>query len=519
MNVQIPGLRKLEQRTQIAGAGGVNDDDALALFELGDDVVAVHRRKQQRGDGEEEPEPRQAVTLRAETETNLVKRFSFHGFFLNSTHGEKSCWQRTRCRSTTETVRARGHAPRLLRRQFGTTRQAARCLHGFDLSRNCGTPALRPTGARPQTDRQFFNMTKPNEKNIVFLSHSSRDKKQLVPFKKALEEKTNGTIQFFLSSDGQSIPLGHNWVASVEHSLDEAKLAFVFLTPNSVGSPWVAFEAGFMHSKKIKVIPVALPGIELGQVAPPVGLLQGFNMHSHETMNNVFEILNHEFQHQHKGSFTADDFRKLFGADSELAAGFFGEYSAFVNKITFDGKTKDQSLLPALKADLAKQNILLVEGGKPDDPIADCPGLSARTNTKTNWFRLELHREMFSVILPCVCSVLKQVTAPDPKYSAYIDFIPGITGGGFGVHVTACAYGTEFDVRPEGFVRFRKISLGHGIENPLHLESSFPFEEQDIHDLVVNLFESGMLEFKPAKEIDPMIAGIARVVLQMRRRF
>jgi hypothetical protein len=43
-------------------AGGVNDDDALALFELGDDVVTVNRRQQQHGDGEEEPEPRQPVT-------------------------------------------------------------------------------------------------------------------------------------------------------------------------------------------------------------------------------------------------------------------------------------------------------------------------------------------------------------------------------------------------------------------------------------------------------------------------
>ena len=43
--------------------GGVNDDDALALFELGDDVVAVHRREQQHGDGEEKPEPRQPVAL------------------------------------------------------------------------------------------------------------------------------------------------------------------------------------------------------------------------------------------------------------------------------------------------------------------------------------------------------------------------------------------------------------------------------------------------------------------------
>jgi hypothetical protein len=32
LNVQIPGLRKLEQRTQIVSAGGVNEDDALALF-------------------------------------------------------------------------------------------------------------------------------------------------------------------------------------------------------------------------------------------------------------------------------------------------------------------------------------------------------------------------------------------------------------------------------------------------------------------------------------------------------
>src|SRR5208337_517778 len=63
LDVQIFGLGELEQWTQIVGAGGVNDDDALALFELGDDVVAVHRREQQHGDGEEKPEPGQPVTL------------------------------------------------------------------------------------------------------------------------------------------------------------------------------------------------------------------------------------------------------------------------------------------------------------------------------------------------------------------------------------------------------------------------------------------------------------------------
>jgi hypothetical protein len=39
-------------------------------------TLQLCRREQQHGDGEEEPEPRQPVTLRAETETSLVKRFS-----------------------------------------------------------------------------------------------------------------------------------------------------------------------------------------------------------------------------------------------------------------------------------------------------------------------------------------------------------------------------------------------------------------------------------------------------------
>src|SRR5450759_2032877 len=74
-------------------AGGVNDDDALALFELGDDVVTVNRRQQQHRDGEEEPEPRQPVTLRAETETNFVKTL-----FISRMFSKLHAWQRNQPR-------------------------------------------------------------------------------------------------------------------------------------------------------------------------------------------------------------------------------------------------------------------------------------------------------------------------------------------------------------------------------------------------------------------------------------
>jgi len=48
LNVQIPGLRKLEQRTQIVGAGGVNDDDALALFEFAARALPMLQRSKRK---------------------------------------------------------------------------------------------------------------------------------------------------------------------------------------------------------------------------------------------------------------------------------------------------------------------------------------------------------------------------------------------------------------------------------------------------------------------------------------
>src|ERR1043166_4231169 len=44
------------------------------------------------------------------------------------------------------------------------------------------------------------------EKPIVFLSHSSKNKRELIALKELLDRKAVGFIKFFLSSDGESIP-------------------------------------------------------------------------------------------------------------------------------------------------------------------------------------------------------------------------------------------------------------------------------------------------------------------------
>lgn len=71
-------------------------------------------------------------------------------------------------------------------------------------------------------------MSKPT----VFFSHSSKDKDLIIKLKDKLMSFTGGTLNIFLSSDGQSIPFGTNWIHKIEEGLKDAKIMFVFVTTN-----------------------------------------------------------------------------------------------------------------------------------------------------------------------------------------------------------------------------------------------------------------------------------------------
>ncbi|HEU4556245.1 MAG TPA: toll/interleukin-1 receptor domain-containing protein [Longimicrobium sp.] len=149
-------------------------------------------------------------------------------------------------------------------------------------------------------------------KGSVFFSHSSKDSAVLRRLKTAVLAKTGGSVDIFLSSDGQSIRLGHNWVSEIEQALTATSLMFVFISPASAASQWVFFEAGFSYARQVQVIPVAIGGVDLGRMPPPISLLQGFNLTSAEHLNNILTQINEKFGHSHKLSFTQGDFEHIF---------------------------------------------------------------------------------------------------------------------------------------------------------------------------------------------------------------
>ncbi len=106
-------------------------------------------------------------------------------------------------------------------------------------------------------------------------------------------------MDVFLSTDGQSIPLGRNWVHKIEEALEHAGFMVVFVTPNSLRSNWIFFESGFVYGKKTRVVPVGFLGVDLAALSPPLSLLQGFNITSEEGLNNILALTNEVFQHSH----------------------------------------------------------------------------------------------------------------------------------------------------------------------------------------------------------------------------
>jgi len=130
------------------------------------------------------------------------------------------------------------------------------------------------------------------DKPIVFFSHSTKDKDLMLKLKELIDIKTSETISIFLSSDGQSIPLGSNWVHEVEKALTKTSLMFVFISPNSLFSNWLYFEAGYVYSKEIHVVPVGILGVDLSQLPPPLSLLQGFNIKNKNSLENIIVKIN-----------------------------------------------------------------------------------------------------------------------------------------------------------------------------------------------------------------------------------
>lgn len=331
----------------------------------------------------------------------------------------------------------------------------------------------------------------------------------MVRLKDAFVEKTGGAIEVFLSSDGQSIPLGANWVYKVQEGLEAAAIMIVFITPNSLGSGWIYFEAGYSYSKKVSVVPVGFLGLDLTKLGPPLSLLQGFNITSADTLNNLIALANDHFKHKHKPCFTPDDYTKVVGSNGNTTTSALDPVIEILGDVELNLNQSDNGLMhPADKLFPVIRTLLGDLGVEHSDQKTSINIRGVQIHHNYGDLRFEMAPTKFETVLPTINAIIAKIRKPG-KHSMKFRFslINEMRAVQHSHKISALLFDDGISITKDGGVSFRGLNFetGHNYYssgNEIRITNSYvdvltedtlPFD--DAAELLNLLYSRGVLYF------------------------
>ncbi len=125
----------------------------------------------------------------------------------------------------------------------------------------------------------------------VFISHISSESAIAQALKLRMGRDFLGLLDIFVSSDRSTIGAGAKWLDEVDKGLKAADLQIVLASKESVGRPWVNFEAGAVWLRGIPVIPVCHSGMLPPQLPVPLGLLQAIVLTDPAGLSKLYDAV------------------------------------------------------------------------------------------------------------------------------------------------------------------------------------------------------------------------------------
>lgn len=110
-------------------------------------------------------------------------------------------------------------------------------------------------------------------------------------FKNLIEESFLNTVDVFVSSESDSIALGQRWLENITNGLQNCVAMLILCSPQSVGRPWINFEAGAGWTRGIDVVPICHSGMSPNALPIPIQLLQGMQATEKKKLHEVFELV------------------------------------------------------------------------------------------------------------------------------------------------------------------------------------------------------------------------------------
>ncbi len=149
-------------------------------------------------------------------------------------------------------------------------------------------------------------------KPTVFLSHSSTNRRELLALKRLLDNRAGGLIDFFLSSDDDSIAHGTIWPAEVRAALDRMTLMLIFASAEALKSGWTYFEAGYGLHKLGSAKIYCLPGTDKATLPSPFNIIQNRNLHSARDLSLLIKQINEEIGAKVNEVVEASEYDQIF---------------------------------------------------------------------------------------------------------------------------------------------------------------------------------------------------------------
>ena len=132
------------------------------------------------------------------------------------------------------------------------------------------------------------------QKRNIFISHIHQESSLAIVLNEWIESTFLGTIDVFVSSDGDDIPAGSLWLDKIDNALNNSNLTVILCSKQSIIRPWINFEAGCSWIKKIPLIPVCHSGLTKNKLPSPLSNFQGLDL---EESDFAFKLINSIAKH------------------------------------------------------------------------------------------------------------------------------------------------------------------------------------------------------------------------------
>jgi hypothetical protein len=123
----------------------------------------------------------------------------------------------------------------------------------------------------------------------AFISHITEEAAVAAKLKVHLKRDFLGILDVFVSSDGEGIGAGDDWLKSVYAAIRESALMLILCSPSSIRRPWINFEAGAAWMLGIPIIPLCHAGLTARDLPVPLSYRQGLVLCERTGVNRLYK--------------------------------------------------------------------------------------------------------------------------------------------------------------------------------------------------------------------------------------